>query len=85
MNYKPSNGESQCQTSCPLISSESCLMKIKGLLFEDAEFLSNARIRGLNDFKKLKDIWEQRFVCMCGGGEALEAKCEKCSQLPSHQ
>ena len=56
MNYKPSDGESQCQTSCPLISSESCVMKKKGLIFEEAEFLSNSRILGLNDFQKFSEI-----------------------------
>ena len=43
------------------------MMKTKGLIFEDAEFLSNARILGLNDSKKLKDSWQQRFVYVCGG------------------
>ena len=80
MNSKTSDGGSRCQTRCPLISSESCVMKKKGLIFEDAEFLSNARILGLNDFKKLKDIWGQRFVYMCGGRAALKLKREECSQ-----
>lgn len=47
-------------------------MKTKGLIFEDAEFLSNARILGLNDSKKLKDSWQQRFVYVCGGEEAFK-------------